>query len=60
MGVGTSGHEDDQLPCRRSRMSSAAADIRAVCWDGRQGVQYGKTAEAKFSQVQVDFDAQCV
>ena len=27
---------------------------------GRQGVRFGKTAEAKFSQLQVDFDAQCV
>ena len=45
-------------------MSSIAHEIhgqlRAVCWDGRQGVRFGKTAEAKFSQLQADVDAQCV
>ena len=31
MGLGTSRHEDDQLPCRRSRMICGRP--RAACWD---------------------------
>ena len=49
MGLGTSRHEDDQLPCRRSRMICGRP--RAACWDrsiGKKDVRFGKTAAAKF------------
>ena len=45
MGLGTSRHKDDQLPCCRSRMRSA--DDRArFAGIGNKGVRFGKTAEA--------------
>ena len=35
MGPGTSKHEDDQLPCHRSRMRSCGRP-HVVCWDRKQ------------------------
>ena len=55
MGLGTSWHEDDQLPCRRSRMICGRP--RAACWDRKER---RVVWENSCSQVQVDFDAQSV
>ena len=48
MGVGTSRHEDDQLPCRRSRSELDPRTTRArfAGMHERQGVRFGKTGEA--------------
>ena len=51
MGLGTSRHEDDQLPCRRSRMICGRP--RAACWDRKER---RAVWENSCSQVQVDFD----
>ena len=47
MGIGTSRHEDEQLPCRRSRMRSADDRARFAGMGDKLGVRFGKTAEAK-------------
>ena len=52
MGLGTSRHEDDQLPSsRRSRMICGRP--RAACWDRKER---RAVWENSCSQVQVDFD----
>ena len=57
MAVGTSGHEDDQWPCR---LRMRYADDCARFAGRREGVRFVKTAEDNFSQAQVDFDVPCV
>ena len=58
MGVGTSRHEDDQLPCRRrsrSELDPRTTTARGLLgWETRRAVW-----ENRRSQPQVDFDA-CV
>ena len=58
MALGTSRHEDSQLPCCRLHISEGRTRSRTVCRE--TSVRFGKIADNYFHQVQVDFNVLCV